>query len=842
MTVLSESEINSNQTNTQSNEPTDATFNEVTANRFVGNVVGNATTATQLQNNFSVVFRGDVTGRFESKGVGGHAVDIEVNEARHAKSADFTAQSQFAEHTTLADLANLATFALETETLKTFIIEFSDDSSIKGSMEWNKENSTATITVNSVDLFKAGIVSVNDITEDDVKSFDTTKIYFDTANSALWFYDNNNWKNLNQHIADYLSALSDKDAELQQSTENNQAQITEHGTKLSELDSRVSDIELNTDLGQVTLRLNALDQKDIEHENLIFDNTNAIKENETAIQNNLNSINKLNTNLSELNTKVDVNKSQLDQEVLDLKAKDQELNSLIANVTSVNNEQNFDITSLKDKVTKHETTLVEHTSRLESIEETIPQHASSIETNATDITAIQDTLTEKLIDGTVNQKGFVKLSDTVSDNNDTALTPKAVMDYTASQFVVKGNATYDDIGKAGQMGFGQSACSDFNHIKECGFTPLQGTTDVNSDNYGVYLHKYGGLCCYIPKFWIRIGNESAPQYEKYKLNSIEIAKGDTFNSEEQAFEQGWFLPRAFIDGGKIKDGFFIQTTSARTNTQSTKDGVNYPTSNLTGSGIVSIKFHDMIDRAKTLGQGWNVCSAFMYSAVQLLTLAHAQMSDWYTSCGWYLSTRDYQFPNIGTNATSPQLTSHNGQKNGVQSFWHFWELVTGVTTAGTTATQGQTQVTDSSIYILKKEKSFADLTSGFGGDTDTWGTDTSLLSMYDKYTCPLSLTKKANVRWGNAEFSCLSSGIGEVGINELGRALCGVLPKDDNAVSSAGINMMNTSLIYLDIVTQNLALLCGGYTDSAEQGVFARTLCNWRAYSYTASSFRCARY
>ena len=112
MTVLKESALNLSQVNRQSNSPTDARFNEVTANRFVGNVVGNATTATQLQNNFSVTFRGDATGQFESKGVGGHVVDIKVNEAEHSKSADFTAQAQFAEHTTLADLANLATHAL----------------------------------------------------------------------------------------------------------------------------------------------------------------------------------------------------------------------------------------------------------------------------------------------------------------------------------------------------------------------------------------------------------------------------------------------------------------------------------------------------------------------------------------------------------------------------------------------------------------------------------------------------------------------------------------------------------------------------------------------------------
>lgn len=229
MTVLSEGALSLNQVSDQSNTPADARFNEVTANRFVGNVVGNATTASQLQNNFSVAFRGDVTGQFKSKGVGGHTVDIKVNEAGHAKSADFTAQAGFAEHTTLADLANLATFALETKTLETFVIEFSEDSFIKGSMKWNKENSTATITVSSADLFKLSIVSVNNITEDNIKSFDTTKIYFDTTKSALWFYDNqaNKWKNLSQYITDYLVTLTNKDTEQQAQIDKNTADIAD---------------------------------------------------------------------------------------------------------------------------------------------------------------------------------------------------------------------------------------------------------------------------------------------------------------------------------------------------------------------------------------------------------------------------------------------------------------------------------------------------------------------------------------------------------------------------------------------------------------------------------------
>ena len=114
MTTLNEQEL---QDVTQgATEPKDAEFNEVTAKRFIGSLTGNATTATQLQNNFSVVFNGDVDGRLsDCNGAGGYVVNIKVNESNHAKSAEFTAKTNYSDHAHFADLANLATHSLTTD-------------------------------------------------------------------------------------------------------------------------------------------------------------------------------------------------------------------------------------------------------------------------------------------------------------------------------------------------------------------------------------------------------------------------------------------------------------------------------------------------------------------------------------------------------------------------------------------------------------------------------------------------------------------------------------------------------------------------------------------------------
>ena len=117
--------------------------------------------------------------------------------------------------------------------------------------------------------------------------------------------------------------------------------------------------------------------------------------------------------------------------------------------------------------------------------------------------------------------------------------------------------------------------------------------------------------------------------------------------------------------------------------------------------------------------------------------------------------------------------------------------------------------------------------------------------MYDKYTSPLTLTTNRKVRWGNGEYDVLTNGYNKDSGNivELDRALCGVIPKDDNAISSNGSNQMASSLIYQGPVTQNLALYFGGETvANGNQPCFSRTLTPWRTASYSSNGFRCACY
>lgn len=226
MSTLTQAEVdsatNANPTSTYS------TPTEIIADKFIGELIGNATTAKALQKNWRLRLIGDVTG-YSDLNASDADLKVTVNEANHARTADFVGSANYATTTALADLANLATFALETDCLRHFVIKFTEDSAVKGTMTWDSDTSTVTMKIDKVDLAKAGVTLIDNVTSADTEKFDKTKLYFDVPNSALWFYDNqaNVWKNLLQYITDYLVTLTNKDTEQQAQIDKNTADIAD---------------------------------------------------------------------------------------------------------------------------------------------------------------------------------------------------------------------------------------------------------------------------------------------------------------------------------------------------------------------------------------------------------------------------------------------------------------------------------------------------------------------------------------------------------------------------------------------------------------------------------------
>lgn len=229
MSSLSQDEINkltSTQSTRSSNEAV-TTYKGI----FIGDLTGIASYAKALLKSFRFSIIGDdASGYVDITGDAPANLTLVVTHAAKADSADYTAKAGVASLAFNADLANLATFALEAGCLRTFVIKFTEDSAIKGSMTWDSDTSTVTMKIDKVDLAKAGVTLVDNITSADTEKFDKTKLYFDVPNSALWFYDNqsNVWKNLLQYITDYLVTLTNKDTE-------QQAQIDKNTTDIADL-------------------------------------------------------------------------------------------------------------------------------------------------------------------------------------------------------------------------------------------------------------------------------------------------------------------------------------------------------------------------------------------------------------------------------------------------------------------------------------------------------------------------------------------------------------------------------------------------------------------------------
>ena len=172
----------------------------------------------------------------------------------------------------------------------------------------------------------------------------------------------------------------------------------------------------------------------------------------------------------------------------------------------------------------------------------------------------------------------------------------------------------------------------------------------------------------------------------YIFNSLNIRGIDTYPQEANANADGYALHRAFIDGGVIKDGVFVDkydwsltsystttgiassikngnpiSSSADTNRNETTK-INYAGSFSnckSNSQTPSDNYAGCFAVSKSRGANFAPASTFIYSLLAMLSLAHGQASSATTNCAWYHST--FNFPR-GSNGLS---TSAGGENEGL---------------------------------------------------------------------------------------------------------------------------------------------------------------------------------
>jgi len=204
----------------------------------------------------------------------------------------------------------------------------------------------------------------------------------------------------------------------------------------------------------------------------------------------------------------------------------------------------------------------------------------------------------------------------------------------------------NDCGVQGEYGFGVSPCDP--KKKPSWLMEMEGTWNKYSPQRGNYIDIYGGEWVWNPRTWIRITNNTASPYNGTK---VEIVPYYAYKTEADANAAGFFVHRAFINGGKIIDGFFKakyapslvgyvdgtagmacpkkngNPVSSSSTTKRTAGNPTYPGSYSnfkSNSQSPADTYGGGIEAAKSMGTGVHATTIFQQSYLSLVSLAQAQ--------------------------------------------------------------------------------------------------------------------------------------------------------------------------------------------------------------------------
>lgn len=244
-----------------------------------------------------------------------------------------------------------------------------------------------------------------------------------------------------------------------------------------------------------------------------------------------------------------------------------------------------------------------------------------------------------------------------------------MMDNNALLLLVGAKKIKQTIGVAGHQGFGVGVYGGYpSDLIAMGLTPMQGCENPARENYGNYKHTNGSVMCCVPAFCYRLGSSNAPSYSRDGVNALEIRDASkfpqfkhnkAFSDGDADFGDGWILHRAFIDGGKMKNCFFMDkylcSNNGSNQAASIKnadwlmcwaDSSSYTTKTMGGNGCG----YDAITFSRARGDHYSLTTVYQWSAMAMLSLAHGQGASSTSYCAWYDSAHTTNFPKGATNS------------------------------------------------------------------------------------------------------------------------------------------------------------------------------------------------
>lgn len=259
-----------------------------------------------------------------------------------------------------------------------------------------------------------------------------------------------------------------------------------------------------------------------------------------------------------------------------------------------------------------------------------------------------------------------------------------------------GKKSKSAIGSAGQQGFGVGVYGgDPADLTAMRLTPMEGCEDPTSDNYGNYIHTNGSIMCCIPAFCYRLGKATAPSYSRDGVDALEIEDATKFPQfshdavfSSPDFGNDWILHRAFVDGNKLKNAFFIDKylcSNVNNQAASVKNGdwlmchddiiKPYFTKSISGTAGEA---YDAIMLSRARGDHYSLVTCYQWSAISLLSLAHGQAATSADACAWYDANHTTNFPKGATNENGQDFNDDS-----IRYTYHYYKSGIARTGSGT---------------------------------------------------------------------------------------------------------------------------------------------------------------
>lgn len=434
---------------------------------------------------------------------------------------------------------------------------------------------------------------------------------------------------------------------------------------------------------------------------------------------------------------------------------------------------------------------------------------------------------------------FAALDSPVFTGTPTAPTPtvgdnSAQVATTAFVNGANNTVTTTTIGTVGEIGFGVGVAPTA-LVTSMGLVPMVGHNILGHDNYGNYMDLSGSVMVFVPKFYYKITNDVASPFLGTKVEISDTA------------QTGFVIHRAFVNNGAIQDGFFFDKypcgnvggkfVSARHIRAVSTNSVNNPIASITGVTLGN-RYDAIFQAVKSRGAGYAVPTMFMYNALALLSLAHAQSATPATAA-WmdvapfapkgcnnnalrdandsnvlYVSAGYDNQPLTGSveDANFAKIT-HNGQNCGIADLnGNMWDIASGFI-----------QLTADAFRCLKETIDIKTLTGVNAADaTDNWNA-----ANYDTITLPFT-PNEVQTTMGNGT-SAVFSGSTDTASNDYRLDACGVPRSMGGAPARfGGDGFWNWS-------TASMCPIVGGtWSGASLSGVWARDWVHARSSSSSA--------